>query len=48
MLEWVNGALAWIDGLGWIGPVVFIAIYIGATVLLIPGSGDDHGDDHGL
>jgi len=34
----MNGALAWVDGLGWIGPVVFVVLYIGATVFFIPGS----------
>jgi len=38
MQEWMNGALAWVDGLGWIGPVVFVVLYIGATVFFIPGS----------
>ncbi len=31
-------ALEWIDGLGSWGPVLFILIYIVATVLLVPGS----------
>ena len=30
--------LAWIDGLGAWGPVLFILIYIAATVLFVPGS----------
>lgn len=30
--------LRWIDGLGWWGPAFFIASYVVATVLLIPGS----------
>jgi len=28
----------WIDGLGWIGPVVFGGVYVAATVALVPGS----------
>lgn len=31
-------ALAWVSGLGWIGVLLFIAIYVIATVLLVPGS----------
>lgn len=31
-------ALAWISGLGPVGPLIFIALYILACVLLIPGS----------
>jgi len=38
MQEWMNQALGWIDGLGWIGPLVFVALYIGATVFFVPGS----------
>ncbi len=38
MQEWLNQALAWIDGLGWIGPLVFVVLYIASTVLFIPGS----------
>jgi len=30
--------LAWIEGLGTWGPVLFVAIYIAATVLFVPGS----------
>lgn len=29
---------AWIKGLGWIGPVVFVVAYVLATIFLIPGS----------
>lgn len=38
MQEFFNNLLAAIDGLGWIGPVVFIAVYVIATVLFLPGS----------
>ncbi len=38
MQERLREALAWIDGLGPWGPLVFIGIYILATVLFIPGS----------
>lgn len=31
-------ALAWIDGLGGWGPVLFIVVYVAAAALLIPGS----------
>lgn len=34
----IEQAKAWIQGLGWIGPVVFIFFYILATVLFFPGS----------
>jgi uncharacterized membrane protein YdjX (TVP38/TMEM64 family) len=34
----INHLLEWIDALGWIGPIVFIAAYVIACVLFIPGS----------
>jgi len=34
----MQAALAWIDGLGFWGPAVFIVAYIIATVALLPGS----------
>lgn len=34
----LRDTLAWIDGLGAWGPVLFVMIYIGATVLFVPGS----------
>jgi uncharacterized membrane protein YdjX (TVP38/TMEM64 family) len=34
----LKSALTWIAGLGWLGPVVFIGLYIGAAVLFVPGS----------
>lgn len=34
----LRSALAWIDGLGFWGPAVFILLYILATVLFVPGS----------
>jgi uncharacterized membrane protein YdjX (TVP38/TMEM64 family) len=36
--EYIRSALTWIDGLGTTGAIVFIMIYILATVLFIPGS----------
>ena len=36
--QYLQSALQWVDGLGPTGPVVFIAIYIVATVAFIPGS----------
>ena len=36
--EYIRSALAWIEGLGTTGAVIFMAIYILATVLFIPGS----------
>ena len=36
--ELLKGSLQWVSGLGIWGPVIFTAIYILATVLLIPGS----------
>ena len=36
--ELFKGLLAWIDGAGYVGGLVFIAIYIVATVLFVPGS----------
>lgn len=36
--EPLNAALKWIDGLGAWGVVIFIALYIAATVLFLPGS----------
>ena len=35
---YLKSALDWIDGLGPTGPLVFILVYIAATVLFIPGS----------
>jgi uncharacterized membrane protein YdjX (TVP38/TMEM64 family) len=35
---WLLSALQWIDGLGWVGGLAFIAIYIVATVAFLPGS----------
>lgn len=34
----LNGLLTWIEGLGPAGPLVFIGVYILASVLFIPGS----------
>lgn len=34
----IEAAKAWIQGLGWIGPVVFMLLYALATVLFFPGS----------
>ncbi|WP_414357211.1 TVP38/TMEM64 family protein [Synechococcus sp. R55.3] len=36
--DWLTGALAWMESLGPLGPILFIAIYIVATVLLLPAS----------
>lgn len=36
--ELLRNALAWIDGLGALGAIAFIAIYIVATVAFLPGS----------
>lgn len=36
--EWLRGVLQWIDGLGAVGAIAFIAIYIVATVAFLPGS----------
>ncbi|MFS8910449.1 hypothetical protein NW841_04830 [Synechococcus sp. H60.3] len=36
--DWFAEALGWVEGLGPVGPVLFIAIYIVATVLLLPAS----------
>lgn len=36
--DWLLGVLAWIDGLGLVGGLAFIAIYIVATVAFLPGS----------
>lgn len=38
MQDFFNNLLSSIDGLGWIGPAAFIAVYIVATVLFLPGS----------
>jgi uncharacterized membrane protein YdjX (TVP38/TMEM64 family) len=35
---WLRDALEWINGLGAVGAIAFIAIYIGATVAFLPGS----------
>lgn len=35
---WLSNALDWVDSLGPLGPIAFIAIYIISTVALIPGS----------
>lgn len=36
--EWLRQALQWIDGLGAIGTIVFIIIYVVATIAFLPGS----------
>jgi uncharacterized membrane protein YdjX (TVP38/TMEM64 family) len=36
--EWLREVLQWIDGLGAVGAIAFIAIYIVATVAFLPGS----------
>lgn len=36
--ELLRSALAWIENLGPWGPVTFVMLYIGATVLFLPGS----------
>jgi uncharacterized membrane protein YdjX (TVP38/TMEM64 family) len=36
--EWLRDALQWIDSLGTIGAIVFILLYIVATVAFLPGS----------
>jgi uncharacterized membrane protein YdjX (TVP38/TMEM64 family) len=35
---WLAGTLGWIEGLGVIGPIVFIALYIVITVAFLPAS----------
>ncbi|TVP61956.1 MAG: TVP38/TMEM64 family protein [Nodularia sp. (in: Bacteria)] len=35
---WLRNALQWIDGLGAVGPLAFILLYIIATVAFLPGS----------
>jgi len=34
----VPGFVAWVDGLGWWGPAIFVAGYIVATVGMVPGT----------
>jgi len=36
--KYLRQALDWIDGIGAIGPIVFILLYIFVTVLFVPGS----------
>ncbi len=36
--EWLRNALQWVDGLGAVGGLVFVALYILATVAFLPGS----------
>jgi len=36
--QWLQSALQWIQDLGPLGAIAFIAIYIGATVAFLPGS----------
>lgn len=36
--EWLRQALQWIDGLGAVGAIVFIIIYIVSTIAFLPGS----------
>lgn len=38
MQEWMNEAVLWIDGFGWVGLLLFVLLYICATVLFVPGS----------
>jgi uncharacterized membrane protein YdjX (TVP38/TMEM64 family) len=35
---WTLALQSWIQSLGWLGPIVFVLLYIIATMLLIPGS----------
>lgn len=34
--EWLATAIRWIDGLGWIGPAVFVTVYVVAVVIGAP------------
>lgn len=36
--ELLHNALQWVQGLGWVGNVAFILLYIIATIFLVPGS----------
>jgi len=36
--EWLNRFLTWVRSLGVWGPVLLVAVYVPATVLLVPGS----------
>ena len=36
--DWLAMAIKWVNGLGWIGPAVFVAIYIPATILGAPAT----------
>lgn len=36
--EWLDSVITWVAGLGPWGPVAFIAVYVVATVLMIPGA----------
>lgn len=36
--EWLRNALQWVDGLGAVGGLVFVVLYILATVAFLPGS----------
>ena len=36
--NFMDGVIAWIDGLGFWGPVIFIILYIASAIFLIPGS----------
>ena len=36
--DWLIASLKWIDGLGWIGPLVFTAIYVPAVLLGLPST----------
>jgi uncharacterized membrane protein YdjX (TVP38/TMEM64 family) len=36
--DWIEGAKSWIDGLGWAGPLVFVAGYVVMALLLLPAS----------
>jgi uncharacterized membrane protein YdjX (TVP38/TMEM64 family) len=36
--QWFTNLLAWVDGLGPVGPIVLCVIYVFATVLFLPGS----------
>ncbi len=38
MQDFLNNLLTNIDGLGWIGLIAFIAVYVLATVIFLPGS----------
>ena len=41
--EWLQAALAWIEGLGFWGPLIFIVLYVVAAIFMVKDGEDGLG-----